>query len=299
MIREDFVEQLLPFVEVVDVCPEVEIGMGTPRESLRIVENEGKRSLYQPATQKHYTDQMNSFTKDRIAHMNDVDGFLLKSKSPSCGLYDARIYNGFSESAMHQRGAGFWGDVVLRAYPGAAIEDEMRLKNFTLRENFLVKLFSFARLRELSFASISEVMRFQENNKILLMAYGHSGQKKLGKILGDYQRGKEKEVYQSYAVAFREHLARPPSFRNWINALQHAFGGLKKSLTSPEKKLFLNSLDEYRAERLPLSAIIKMLHAWALAHENHYLLAQTILSPYPADLIDLSDTGKGRGSARG
>ncbi len=297
IIRDDLTSALANFADIISVCPESDIGMGTPRDPVRIVENKDGKFLHQEKTGNNYTEAMANFSESFLQSRIIADGFILKSKSPSCAIHDARIYNGFSPTAMHHRGAGFLGEAVLIHHPLSPVEDEARLSNFSIRENFLTRLFIFAMLRRLSDAGIHELLEFHRRNKILLMAYGHSGQKQLGHILGDYTENYN-AVYTAYAETFRKHLSTIPTYKNRINALVHAIGGMKKELKSTEKKLFADSLEDYRKERLPYPAILKLLHGWAVTYENNYLLEQSILNPFPADLFLLNDSGTGRKSAR-
>jgi len=147
VISDKFVDKIKSYVEFIPVCPEVEIGLGIPREPIRIVEVDGKNTLYQPATGKYFTDKMLSFTESYLKSLNNIDGFILKNRSPSCGPGDVKIFKGFEKSAMAIRGNGFFADEVIRQFPNAAIEDEGRLKNHQLREHFLIKLYTLARFR--------------------------------------------------------------------------------------------------------------------------------------------------------
>ncbi|MDP2808399.1 MAG: DUF523 domain-containing protein [bacterium] len=152
MISSPLVRKLKDQVDFIPVCPEQEIGLGVPRDPIRIIENKGRRSLYQPATGRDLTKEMNDFTRKFFKTLGPVDGFLLKSGSPSCGIKDVKVYPGLTERQRPVTGKsyGFFGGRVLELYPGLAIEDDDRLKNAAIREHFLTRIFAMARLREIS-----------------------------------------------------------------------------------------------------------------------------------------------------
>ncbi len=146
-IASDFVERLKPHADFYVVCPEVEIGLGVPRAPLRIVLTEGELRLVQPATGFDFTSEMRMFSDSFLSSLQQVDGFILKSGSPSCGIADARIYSGLETSTTVERGPGFFGKAVADRFPHLAVEDEHRLINPLIKAHFLERLFRLARLR--------------------------------------------------------------------------------------------------------------------------------------------------------
>ncbi len=147
IIKSDFVEKLEDHVDFYPVCPEVEIGLGIPRDPIRIIEVEGKLRLYQPATGLDITNEMKKFIDEYLDETDDIDGFILKNRSPSCGIKAVKVYQGFGNSKTKSR-AGFFGNAVLERFPYLAIEDEGRLRNLKIRENFLTKLYILADFRK-------------------------------------------------------------------------------------------------------------------------------------------------------
>jgi uncharacterized protein YbgA (DUF1722 family) len=170
-----------------------------------------------------------------------------------------------------------------------------RLKNFSLREHFLIRLFLLAELRRLQEAlSIQPLIDYHLRHKLLPMALSQGRMRELGRILASHDRGNLPEITRRYEAELRLALARPPVFRYLINALQHAFGGLSPGLTAEERGYFLATLEECRDERVPLSVPLALLRAWALRQGNAYLLVQSLLEPYPRALAEITDSGKGR-----
>jgi len=297
IIEDRFVAKLGTFVDYRPVCPEVAIGLGIPREPVRIVVDGGERHLFQPATERDVTKEMRGFTNHYLSGVEGVEGFLLKNRSPSCGPRDVKIYEGFHKTASAVMGSGIFGGAVIERLKGKAIEDEGRLRNFTIRENFLMRIFTLARYREVrNKASIQGLVDFHTRNKFLLMAFNQSRMRELGRIVANHRDfGRTPEgALSHYGENLEVLLDRIPRFTSIINVLMHMFGGFKDLLSADEKRFFLNSIEEYRDERIPLSVILHTLEAWAIGSKNQYLLNQTFLRPYPRDLVEITDSGKGR-----
>jgi uncharacterized protein YbgA (DUF1722 family)/uncharacterized protein YbbK (DUF523 family) len=296
-IEDRFVEKLGIFADYEPVCPEVAIGLGVPRDPVRIVADKDRWCLFQPVTEREFGRQMEDFTDQYLSGLKEVDGFLLKNRSPSCGPRDVRIYRGFQKTASVFMGSGIFGGEVLARFKGKPVEDEGRLKNFTIRENFLMRVFTLARYRDVRKApSIGSLVDFHTRNKYLLMAFNQSRMRELGRVVANHRDfGKSAEaVIARYGEDLEALLDRFPRFTSIINVLMHMFGGFKDVLKSEEKRFFLNSIEEYRDERVPLSVLLHMLEAWAVGHDNRYLLEQTFLRPYPLELVEITDSGKGR-----
>lgn len=295
IIDAPFVDKLKPWVTYRPVCPEVEIGLGVPRKPIRIVSEKGAATLYQPATGKDLTGTMQSFVDVFLDSLTEVDGFLLKTRSPSCGVGDVKIHAGFEEGARTFRGSGFLGGAVLEKFQGLAVEDEGRIRNFTIREHFLTRIFVFARFREVKKSgSMRSLVDFHSLQKLLLMGYNQSQMRLLGKIVANHEKADWETVTNRYEEHLKRALANPPRFTAMINVLLHAFGGFSEVLTKEEKAFFLELIEEYRDERIPLSALLQVLRAWSIRYRNDYLLGQTFLQPYPAELVEITDSGKGR-----
>jgi uncharacterized protein YbgA (DUF1722 family)/uncharacterized protein YbbK (DUF523 family) len=294
-IPDKFVEKLKKFVEFQPVCPEVEIGLGIPRDPIRIVELNGKKQLFQPATGRDVTAEMERFVESYFGSIGEVEGFILKNRSPSCGPNDVKIYKDRENSAAVKRGSGMFGGEAAVLYHHCSIEDEGRLKNFTIREYFLVKLFTLARFRQVKQeGDFRDLVQFHTWNKLLFMAYNQSKMREMGRIVANHEKLDFSKVLLNYERCLHMVLAKMPKFTSMINVLLHAFGGFSKQLSSSEKKFFLNSIEEYRDERVPLSALIQVLEAWSIGKSNDYLLQQTFISPYPRELVEITDSGKGR-----
>ncbi|MBS3740918.1 MAG: DUF523 and DUF1722 domain-containing protein [Candidatus Cloacimonetes bacterium] len=294
-IPSHFVELLQDYVDYITVCPEEDIGLGTPRDPLRIGKRNEKLHMVQPATGDEVTEKMQKFTDDFLKKLDDVDGFIMKNRSPSCGINDVKIYHHLDEPTGSYRGKGFFGGQLKNYYPEAAIEDEGRLNNFKIREHFLTKLYSNARFRKINKKQqMKDLVKFHSQHKYLFLAYNEVAMREAGKIVANHEHKSEEEVFRSYKEKLQEILHKPPIYTANINMIQHAYGGISDKLSSREKKFFLRSIEEYRDERIPLSVLIQLLKSYAIRFDNEYLKNQIFLEPYPPDLMEITDSGKGR-----
>ncbi len=294
-LKDPFVEKIRNYAEIVTTCPETEIGLGVPRKAVRISDINGKYKLFQPSSDLDVTDKMNDFIDTYLEGSGEIDGFILKNRSPTCGISDVKIYKGTDPSARSYRGNGFFGSAVLEKYPHAAVEDEGRLRNFSIREHFLIKLFTLARFRQIKKdEKMKDLVKFQASHKLLFLAYRESSFRKCGSIVANHKKLNHNEVFSLYEKEMNKILSSPPKYTAIINSLYHAFGWISEGLSTDEKKLFLDTVEEYRDERIPLSVPLHMLDSYAVRFNNTYLKGQFFLKPYPAKLTVITDSGKGR-----
>lgn len=290
IIRSPFVNELRPYVEFQPICPEVEIGLGIPRDPIRVIKKQGKRRLMQPATGRDVTDEMTDFTEDFLSSLSAIDGFILKSRSPSCGIKDVKIYPGEEKVPVIGKSAGFFGEAVLNQFPTMAIEDEGRLRNARIKEHFLRKIFLFARFREIkSEGSINDLIKFHTQNKFLLMSYHQKELRILGQIAAQQSGHPFSQTVYEYERHLSQIFAQAPRCTSIINVLQHCFGYVSSRLTTKEKKYFLEAVDNYRAGRLSLAAVTSILQSWMIRFDVTYLLEQSFFNPYPEALMHVED----------
>lgn len=288
MISSDFVKKLKPHVDFLPICAEVEIGLGVPRESIRVVSNKGVKRLIQPATNKDVSDLMNNFSNSFLNSLRGIDGFILKSQSPSCGLRDVKIYPASKNAAPIYREAGFFGQQVLKNFKFYAIEDENRLRNPIIREHFLKKIFTFSSFRIIKKSNnIADLIRFHTENKFLLMAYSQKELKVLGNILANQKKYPKEKVFSDYENHLLLAFQKSARCNSDINILMHMMGYFKSEISSEEKKFFLELLDKFKNGKIPLSAPVNLLRSWYIRFNQKYLLSQTYFQPYPDELLDV------------
>ncbi|MFO8057586.1 MAG: DUF523 and DUF1722 domain-containing protein [bacterium] len=293
VLHDEFVKGLEDFVSYVPVCPEVEIGLGIPRKPVRLVLKEGTHRMVQPATGQDFTEQMQGFADSFLSSLSEVDGFIVKSRSPTSGIKDVKVYPGLEKVAAVDKGAGLFGGEILKRFPRLPAEDEGRLSNFNIRESFLTRVFNHADFRRVKESGkTAELINFHSRNKLLFMAYNQKELKSMGSILANPQKKKFPELVREYEEHLLTALDRTPRRTSIINVLMHAFGYFKKSLAAREKAYFLDSLEKYRNGELPLIALQTVLKSWALRYESDYLLDQTFFQPFPEGIIGFRDSGK-------
>ncbi len=285
IISSDFVKQLKDYADFVPVCPEVEIGLGIPREPLRLVKKDEQVHLLQPATGLDLTQQMETFSKKFLNSLGNVDGFILKSKSPSSAIKDARIYPSEKRVAAIGHGPGIFGKTVMEKFSNKAIEDEKRLLNQRIREHFLTKLYTIADFRKVREASNGNALvDFQGRNKLLLTAYSQIQLHITGQLVAERKRKPLSENLVEYEKHLSEALKRPPKIGANCNVLTKAAGYFTSKLTHEEKAYFLDTVEKYRAGLQPLSAPLSILKSWTIRFKEDYLNQQTFFEPFPEKL---------------
>ncbi|MEI7542816.1 MAG: DUF523 and DUF1722 domain-containing protein [bacterium] len=288
MISSGFVEALKPFITPITHCPEVEIGLPIPRQTLRIVADDREMKqlrLIQPATGIDLTEKMTKWVKQTLDDMPEVDGFILKSKSPSSGAYDVKIYpaKGDKPAALTGKGSGFFGGEVLRRFSETIIEDEGRLNDDKLIDNFLKRIFTSASFRQVK--SMRDLSLFQANNKLLFMSYNQKYMRIMGNIAANTLKKPFNEIKKEYEKNMFLLFSKIYKVSNMINTFQHAFGYFSEKLSTKEKKYFLEVLEKYRAGDMPVSVVVGLLKSYIIRFDEKYLEAQTIFEPYPESII--------------
>ncbi|RNA69240.1 YbgA family protein [Alteribacter keqinensis] len=294
-IKSDAVSKLMDSAELIPVCPEVEIGLSTPRESIRIIESGDEERLVLPSGKEDLTDQMKSFSDSFLTNLRDVDGFILKGRSPSCGIFDTKVYAGYEKSPVIKKSAGIFAKKVIDHFPDAVIEDDGRLRNFSIREHFLTRIYTLSEFRDTkSRGDLESLNRFHARNKYLFLSYHPKLLKDAGRIIANYEKRSKEEIYSSYEAVLGTMMKKKPKFTSNINVCQHILSFFKGELSVREKEHFLYLLQQYSERRIPLSNLTSILKSWVYRFEREYLFNQSYFEPYPESLIEITDSGKGR-----
>ncbi len=293
-IPNPIVKALGEFVDYITPCPEVEIGLGAPRPPVRIVQTPQGPRLLQPATGRDVTDAMQAFAQTFLDSLPPVDGFILKNRSPSCGIKDAKIYASADKGPAVGTRPGFFGGAVLERFPDLPVEDEGRLTNRAIREHFFTVIFALADLRQVvQEGRMAALVDFHSRHKFLLMVYHQARLRELGRIVANPEKRPTSDLIQEYAQGFRAALARPPRRPAVYNALTHALGYVSERLSPSERAFFLQTLQPYREGRVPLSAPLAVLRSWIVRFGVDYLAQQSFFFPFPEALIIPLDSGCG------
>lgn len=297
MINSKLVEDLKNYVDFVPVCAEMEIGLPSPRQSLRLIGDEQNQKLVRSADGLDYTEQMDQFSKKFLKEQaRDIDGAIIKSKSPSCGLREVKVYQSFGKSSVVTKKAqGRFGKALTEKYPWHPIEDEARLGNFSIRESFLTRIFLIAKFKSnCGIRKMKDLVDFHSRNKYMLMMYNQAQLKVLGNLVANKEKRKPEEVYDLYYENLLKAIWKNPSYKTKINILLHIFGYFSKELKDEERIFFLDNLERYRDSKVPFSVPLNILHSWAIRFDIEYLKNQTIFNAFPPELITVTDSGKGR-----
>jgi uncharacterized protein YbgA (DUF1722 family)/uncharacterized protein YbbK (DUF523 family) len=293
-LNDHFLQMLAAYATLRPICPEVEIGLGVPRMPIRLVDINGEDHLVQTGNENFdVTDKMIDFSEKFLNSQEKVHGFVLKFGSPSCGTSNVKVYHQGNKPSVERKTRGLFAAKVKEKFPDLVVEDEGRLKNFKIREHFLTAVFSLARWDEVkATGKMKELVAFHSNMKYLLMAYNQTRMRAMGKIVANHDKLTLEDVFSAYEIELRETLAHLPKKSNFINSLMHMAGYFSKTNSAAQKLFFSEMLEMYRDGRIPLSSLIMLIKSWAIRDEEQYILNQSILSPFPLALLELSDSGR-------
>ncbi len=291
------VEHLKSFVDFIPVCPEVEIGLGIPRATVRIVRIEGVDHLIQPGTGRDVTNDMTTFATRFLDSLSPVDGFILKGGSPTSGTSNVKVYPSVEKSMAIERSAGFFAREVLKRFSHLPIEDELRLNNARIRDHFLTGIFTLAGFREMEMTQDREALaRFHAANKLLLMASNQQVLRRMGQLVAIRAEKEMQELFLQYFNLLCTALKNVPRYTNNINVLQHVLGHFRNRVTAEEKEYCLRLIDRYKNGHATLAEPRDLLRSWVIRFQEPGLMDQTFFAPYPFELEALPDdiTDRGR-----
>jgi uncharacterized protein YbgA (DUF1722 family)/uncharacterized protein YbbK (DUF523 family) len=290
--RHPFLTDLLaPFVEWVPVCPEVEAGFGTPREAMHLVRGRGAADdalrLITVRTRRDVTTQLEKAVTARLRQLAslDLDGYVLKKDSPSCGLFRVKVYG--KSGAGERTGRGLFAAGLVDAQPLLPLEEEGRLSDARLRENFIGRVFAYRRLRELTARSAvkaADLMRFHARHKLLLLAHAPAAYARLGRLVASANGRVSRALLDEYGTAFMHALAVPATRGRHVNVLQHMAGYFDAADTGSRRELAA-TIDDYGRGLVPLVVPLTLIAHHARRHDVRYLIDQVYLQPHPKELM--------------
>jgi uncharacterized protein YbgA (DUF1722 family)/uncharacterized protein YbbK (DUF523 family) len=274
--------ELARWFEFVPFCPEVAIGLGVPRATLRLQAAPRGARAVQPATGRDVTAPLAAYGREVAAAEPDLDGYVFKSRSPSCGIARVKVYdrNGMPSSTA----AGIYAQALRAALPLLPVEDEGRLNDETLRDNFICRVFVHRRWRLLRRAGLgkSALLRFHAEHKFLVMAHSQAAARELGRLLSDLKRDFEAKA-DAYFERLMQALARPATHGNQVNALQHAAGYFRKVLDAPDRRELADSIAAYGNNQVPIIAPLTLIRHHLRRHPQAWLDAQQFLKSRSSD----------------
>jgi uncharacterized protein YbgA (DUF1722 family)/uncharacterized protein YbbK (DUF523 family) len=281
------VETLGPYVEWVPVCPEVEMGLGTPRDTLRLVRIGEEVRMIMPKTGADHTEGMRSFAKRRVRQLaqQDLCGYILKKGSPSCGMERVRVFD--AGGAPAKSGRGLFAEALLERFPSLPVEEEGRLADPRLRENFIERVFAYHRLRSL-FAGkwkLGDLVRFHTAHKLLLMAHSPRMYEDLGRLVAKARALPRASLSARYEAEFMGALRVIATPKWHANVLQHMTGYFRNQLDGDSRQELLALIEDHRKGLVPLVVPLTLIRHYVRKFQVAYLEGQVYLQPHPKELM--------------
>jgi uncharacterized protein YbgA (DUF1722 family)/uncharacterized protein YbbK (DUF523 family) len=279
-------DQLGRYVEWVPVCPELEVGMGVPREAVRLEGEPAAPRMVGVRTETDHTSAMTRFAAARVRQLTGLGlhGYVFKKGSPSCGLERVRVYG--KSGTPSRRGRGLFAAAFSEALPLVPVEEEGRLNDPVLRENFIERVFAYRRLEGLAAAPTrAGLVAFHTVHKFQLLAHSPRYYRALGRLVAEQKRQRPAALVASYGAAFMAALATHATTAKHANVLQHLAGFCREHLDAGDRRELAEVVDEYRRHLVPLIVPVTLLRHHVQKHGVAYVQGQTYLAPHPKELM--------------
>lgn len=279
-------DTLGPFFEFVGVCPEVECGLGVPRETVRLVGDPADPRLVTTRTGIDHTARMKNWCTTRVRELESEElfGFIFKARSPSSGMENVKVYN--EKGGYAGKAPGLFGRAFMEHFPNLPCEEEGRLNDPDLRENFLERVFTLWRFRQSMQDSptLAKIMEFHARNKFLIQAHNETLMREMGRMLAGTVPRSAKAFIPRYEAMLMRALKYPATPRKHTNILQHMLGYLRQHIENDDRHELLEVIRQYHAGFIPLIVPITLLRHHVTKHKIPYLLEQYYLDPHPMEL---------------
>ena len=274
------------FVDYVPVCPEVECGFPTPREAFHLEGDLQRPRLVTSRTNVDHTERMESWAEKRVGQLENEDlcGFIFKSGSPSSGMERVKVRN--EKGMPEKKGSGIFARIFMEHFPLLPVEEEGRLHDMDLRENFIERIFTLMRWKEMlsTSATMGKLVDFHTHHKMLILSHNQEIYRQMGKFVATGAKHPDKEFYQRYAEMLMTSMKYKSTPRKNSNVLMHAMGYFKQALSSDEKQELIQVIDDYRLGLTPLIVPITLLNHYVRKYDQKYLREQVYLNPHPMEL---------------
>jgi len=281
------VDTLGRYVEWVPVCPEVELGMGVPREPMRLERRDGQVAMLGITSRTDHTPAMLSFARRHLAALaaEHLSGYVLKNDSPSCGLERVRVYG--AGGVPSRSGRGLFAAALLQRFPDLPVEEEGRLGDPRLRESFIERVFAYHRLQVFFTGrwSLGGLVAFHTAHKLQLLAHSTTAYQVLGRLVSGARERARADLRASYSAQFMAALRHRATVGKHTNVLQHMAGYFKHELEAPARHELLGLIDEYRRGLVPLLLPVTLVRQHVDRCNVSYLKGQVYLDPYPRELM--------------
>jgi uncharacterized protein YbgA (DUF1722 family)/uncharacterized protein YbbK (DUF523 family) len=288
--KDDFlVNTFGAWVEWVPVCPEVEVGMGTPRESVRLVREGDDIRMVAPKSGSDWTEAMRAYSAQRLGKLvaAELSGYVLKKDSPSCGMERVKVYG---DGMPTKSGRGVFAEALLARFPNLPVEEEGRLCDPRLCDNFVERVFAYHRLRRFfsDHWTIGGLVAFHTAHKLQLMAHAPGSYETLGRLVARAKGLPREELRESYETEFMQGLKAIATTRRNTNVLHHILGYFKKLLDGEARAELLGVIEDYGRGLVPLVVPITLLRHHVRLHSVAYRAGQVYLEPHPKELMLLN-----------
>ena len=274
------------YVQYVPVCPEVECGMPIPREALRQVGDPASPRLVTSHTKQDFTDPMVRWARERVQGLEreELCGFIFKANSPSSGMERVRVYD--AGGMPHKVGVGLFARIFMEHFPLLPVEEEGRLHDPKLRENFIERIFVYKRWREMLAAgkTLGRLVSFHTRHKLLLLSHSPQNHNEMGKLVANAKKIPPYELFERYQGLLMETLGLKTTVKKQINVLQHMMGYFKEELSPDEKQELLEIIEQYRMGYVPLIVPVTLFNHYVRKYDQPYLKEQHYLRPHPIEL---------------
>ena len=286
--RDNFLTEVLSrYVEWIPVCPEVEAGLGTPREAMRLVGDPQNPRLVTIESKIDHTHALETMARNRIEKLKELDlsGYVFKKNSPSCGIERVRLYN--EQGVPSRKGVGLFARAFIEQFPLIPVEEEGRLCDPALRENFIERVFCYRRWQDLLLSGVTKqaLVQFHTIHKYLLMAHHPQQYEMLGQLVGQAHQCRPKDLARRYGELFMKILAVKATVRKHVNVLQHMIGHFKERLGAYEKAELLGVISDYHRGHSPLVVPLTLIKHYVRMFDVSYIREQVYLNPHPKELM--------------
>ena len=273
------------FFSFVPVCPEVESGMPIPREAMRLEGTPESPRLITIRTRIDKTEQMLSFCRRKVVELEKegLCGFIFKKNSPSSGLFRVKVHE---DGNRTRSGSGLFAAEVVRHFPLLPVEEEGRLNDPVLRENFIERVFSYRRWKDLlkERPDSGGLVEFHTRHKLLIMAHSPSAYGEMGRLVARCAAMEKTELFRRYEEMLMNALAIRATVKKNTNVLMHVMGYFKRELSGGEKAELVEIIGQYHAGLVPLVVPITLIRHYVRKYDQQYLARQVYLSPCPEEL---------------
>ena len=277
---------LQEYFRFVSVCPEMGVGMGVPRETVRLEGSVDSPRIVGTESGAEWTDRMRHYAEERTRKLEteNLCGYILKKDSPSCGMERVRVYQ---KGVPSRIGRGLYAETLISRFPLLPVEEEGRLNDSKIRENFIVRVFAYHRLRQVCRGRFSRkaLIQFHTDHKFLLLSHSPKHYQQLGQLVAHISEYNDSEFCAKYGALFMENLKIKSTPSKNANVLQHILGFLREHLESDDRKYILDVIEDYRLGLVPLVVPITLIKHYVIKFNVSYIADQIYLNPHPKELM--------------